>query len=145
DYAHITAPGVGIPGSWNDLAIQGGVNEYQPFGYIVEYGGLESDPSVSLSASTTIITPRIDQTISGISCGPGAMDLQATLINGVGEVFWFDAQDNLLHNGTDFTTPPLNETTTYYVMASPTLTGCFSGERLPVVATVLTVPPIHDG
>jgi len=145
DYAHITAPGVGISGSWNDLAIQGGVNEYQPFGYIVEYGGTKGDPPVSLSVSTRIITPRIDRTTSGTGCGPGTVDLHAIPVNGIGEVLWFDARDNLVHRGEDFTTPSLSETTTYYVLASPPGSGCVSGEKLPVVATVLTVPPINNG
>src|SRR5690606_33509320 len=58
-YAHITAPEIGIPGSWNDLPITGGDGHYQPFGFIVEYGGMEGDPLVDLSASTKITTPRI--------------------------------------------------------------------------------------
>ena len=41
DYAHITAPGVGIRGSWNDLSNTGSVSgDFQPKGYIVEYGGM---------------------------------------------------------------------------------------------------------
>jgi len=45
DYAHITASGVGIPGSWNDLSNTGGASgDYQPKGYIVEYGGMPGDP-----------------------------------------------------------------------------------------------------
>jgi hypothetical protein len=36
DYAHVTAPGVGIPGSWNDLSNTGSSSgDYQPKGYIV--------------------------------------------------------------------------------------------------------------
>jgi hypothetical protein len=45
DYAHITAPGVGITGSWNDLTNTGDpAGNYQPKGYIVEYGGMSGDP-----------------------------------------------------------------------------------------------------
>jgi len=37
DYAHVTAPGVGQPGSWNDLSATGASSgAYQPKGYIVE-------------------------------------------------------------------------------------------------------------
>ena len=40
DYAHITQPGVGIRGSWNDLSNTGDPSgNYQPKGYVVEYGG----------------------------------------------------------------------------------------------------------
>jgi hypothetical protein len=45
DYAHITAPGVGITGSWNDLTNTGDpAGNYQPKDYIVEYGGMSGDP-----------------------------------------------------------------------------------------------------
>ena len=41
DYAHVTAPGIGITGSWNDLQITGDPSgDYEPKGYIVEYGGM---------------------------------------------------------------------------------------------------------
>src|SRR5690606_21557842 len=99
DYAHITAPGVGIPGSWNDLPITGGVDDFQPFGFIVEYGGMDGDPLVDLSASTKITTPRILESTSAMSCGPGTVVLSATAVGGIGEPLWFDGQDNLLHTG----------------------------------------------
>lgn len=143
DYAHITAPGVGIPGSWNDLPIMGGDGDYQPFGYIVEYGGM-GEPALNLSASTKITTPGIDRTTSAISCGPGPVVLHATPVEGIGEVLWFDDQDNPLHTGEDFTTPSLNATTTYYVMASPISSGCVSGEKLPVRAIVRSIPEINN-
>ncbi|UWX54058.1 PA14 domain-containing protein [Maribacter litopenaei] len=55
DYAHITANGTGIDGSWNDLSNTGaGSGAYQPKGYVVEYGGMPGDPTVNVSASTTI-------------------------------------------------------------------------------------------
>ncbi len=61
DYAHITAPGVGVSGSWNDLPITGaGSGDYQPKGYVVEYGGTTGDPVLQISATTSItvgITP----------------------------------------------------------------------------------------
>src|SRR5690606_31517436 len=50
---HVTF-GVGTPGSWNDLPNIGGVNNYFPQGYIVEYGGMPDDPPVDISASTKI-------------------------------------------------------------------------------------------
>ncbi|MGK4566966.1 C-type lectin domain-containing protein [Flavobacterium sp. 3HN19-14] len=60
DYAHVTAPGVGIPGSWNDLSNTGdSTGNYQPKGYIVEYGGLPGDPTLNISTSTTITIPSI--------------------------------------------------------------------------------------
>lgn len=57
DYAHITAPNVGIRGAWNDLSNTGSTSgDYQPKGYIVEYGGTPGDPALDLSASTRIYT-----------------------------------------------------------------------------------------
>lgn len=57
DYAHITAPGVGAPGSWNDLSNTGAASgDYQPKGYLVEYGGMPGDPPGPNIAATTSIT-----------------------------------------------------------------------------------------
>jgi len=57
DYAHITAPGVGLDGSWNDLSNTGaGSGDYQPKGYLVEYGGMPGDPAFPDLAATTTIT-----------------------------------------------------------------------------------------
>jgi hypothetical protein len=58
NYAHITAPGVGITGSWNDLTNTGDPGNYQPKGYIVEYGGMSGDPVLKIAASTTITIPK---------------------------------------------------------------------------------------
>ena len=50
DYAHVTAVGVGITGSWNDLGNAGEVSgNYQPKGYIVEFGGTLGDPILNIS------------------------------------------------------------------------------------------------
>lgn len=63
-YAHITAPGVGRQGSWNDLSNTGGTSgDYQPKGYIVEYGGMPGDPEIDISAYTTIIVNPIFKNI----------------------------------------------------------------------------------
>ncbi len=57
DYAHITAPGVGLDGSWNDLSNTGAASgDYQPKGYLVEYGGMPGDPAAPNIAATTNIT-----------------------------------------------------------------------------------------
>ncbi len=55
DYAHITEDGTGIDGSWNDLSNTGAASgAYQPKGYVVEFGGTTGDPTINVSASTTI-------------------------------------------------------------------------------------------
>jgi hypothetical protein len=66
DYAHITAPGVGLPGSWNDLSNTGANSGvYQPKGYLVEYGGMPGDPPYpDLAATTTITVESVAPTAS---------------------------------------------------------------------------------
>lgn len=55
DYAHITDPSMGVTGTWNDLSVVGGSSGvYQPKGYVVEYGGTSGDPTLNISASTSI-------------------------------------------------------------------------------------------
>lgn len=43
------------PGQWNDLANEGGAGDYEPTGYIVEYGGLPGEPNVLETLSQTIV------------------------------------------------------------------------------------------
>jgi hypothetical protein len=113
DYAHITAPGVGITGSWNDLTISGEpTGNYQPKGYIVEYGGMPGDPILQISASTTITIFKLANPTNVSRCGSGSVILQATSTTGT--VNWYDAPSggNLLGSGNSFTTPIINTTTT---------------------------------
>lgn len=139
DYAHITAPGIGIPGSWNDLSNTGDTSgNYQPKGYIVEYGGMPGDPTLQISTSTTITIPKITNTTSSQRCGSGSLTLKAIATDGT--VNWFDAAvgGNLLATGDTYVTPNLTTTTTYYVDAG---TNC-TNPRTPVIATINTPPVI---
>jgi|GEM_PF-1037959 len=55
DYAHITHPNVNPNGSWNDLTNTGAdTGDYQPQGYVVEYGGMPGDAVLNITAVTTI-------------------------------------------------------------------------------------------
>ncbi|SHF22033.1 gliding motility-associated C-terminal domain-containing protein [Mariniphaga anaerophila] len=58
DYAHINANPESIPKSWNDLPNEGDKNNpggyYYPEGFIVEFGGMQGDPVVQLSATATV-------------------------------------------------------------------------------------------
>lgn len=142
DYAHVTAPGVGISGSWNDLSNMGATSgDYQPKGYIVEYGGTPGDPVLNLSASTKISVAAISATVSDSRCGDGTLNLSATATLGA-TVLWFDSltSTTVLNSGTDFTTPVLSATATYFVLAS--VNGCLSGKRMSIVATVYDIPTI---
>lgn len=142
DYAHITASGVGIPGSWNDL-VNGGdpdpSNPYYPRGYIVEYG-MPNDPHLNTSVTTKITIPTITNVTGVSSCGPSSVTLSATA--SIGDVIWFNSEtsNTILYTGEDFTTPTLNTSTTYYVLAS--VNGCLTGKRTPIIATINQIPTI---
>ncbi|WP_419212255.1 PA14 domain-containing protein [Maribacter sp. X9] len=64
DYAHINAPGTGFDGSWNDLSNTGAASgNYQPKGYLVEYGGTPGDPAPpQISAVTRIRVDNVNPT-----------------------------------------------------------------------------------
>ncbi|KIA87385.1 T9SS type B sorting domain-containing protein [Flavobacterium sp. AED] len=137
DYAHITEPGVGIKGSWNDLSDTGAISgSYQPKGYVVEYGGMQGDPTLQIATSTTITIPKITSTTPASRCGSGTVTLQATVSGGI--ISWYDApiNGNLLTTGNSYTTPPLTTSTTYYLDA-----GC-STSRTPITATINTIPTV---
>jgi gliding motility-associated-like protein len=135
DYAHVTAPGIGIAGSWNDLSNTGGLfGDYQPKGYIVEYGGMVAGDvnGIQISASTVLKISQINVTTPAPICGPGTVTLQATASNGT--VNWYDNTGNPLGTGNSYTTPTLLTTTTYYVDA-----GC-STARTPITVLVNPLP-----
>jgi hypothetical protein len=64
DYAHITHPNINPNGSWNDLPNAGGGGNYQPQGYVVEYGGTPGDPSLNITDVTTITVDNVAPTAS---------------------------------------------------------------------------------
>ncbi|WP_372746451.1 T9SS type B sorting domain-containing protein [Lutibacter sp.] len=141
DYAHVTAPGVGTSGSWNDLSNTGNTSgDYQPKGYIVEYGGMPGDPVLNISTSTTISIAEITATTPSSNCGTGNVTLSATASTGT--VIWFSAPTGgtKLWVGNTFTTT-ISTTTTYYAVASADGI-CDTGKRNAVIATIYTIPTI---
>lgn len=144
DYAHVTAPNVGIVGSWNDLPDTGDTDpnsDYHPQGFIVEYGGMPGDPVVDISASTQIHVAYLTSVTDATRCGQGTVTLQATPT--AGTVLWFDALTggNQVGSGISFTTPVLNSTTNYYALSS--VNGCTEGIRQEVTATILEMPDVQ--
>lgn len=144
DYAHVTAPNVGIIGSWNDLPNTGSTDptsDYHPQGFIVEYGGMPGDPIVDISASTQIQVTNLTSVSGTGRCGTGQVNLEATTT--AGTVLWFDAATggNLVGSGLTFTTPVLNSTTNYYALSS--VNGCTEGVRQVVTATILAMPEVQ--
>lgn len=141
DYAHITAPGVGIPGSWNDLTVNGEASgNYQPKGYIVEYGGMPGDPVLQISTSTTISIPKITAAVSQTRCGEGSVTLTATATNGTPKWYTTASGGTPIETSSSFTTPLLSETTIYYVDAFAV--GCNGGTRTAVTATINLIPTV---
>jgi hypothetical protein len=57
------------------------MGNYQPKGYIVEYGGTNDDPVLKIAASTTITIAQITNIVSSTRCGTG-ITLQATAAGG---------------------------------------------------------------
>lgn len=141
NYAHVTAPGVGITGSWNDLSNTGDTNgDYQPKGYIVEYGGMPGDPTLQISASTTITIPSITSSVSQSRCGDGSVTLTANASGGTIKWYTNATGGTPLATGNSFTTPNLTETTTYYIDAFEI--GCITGTRTSINATINQIPVV---
>lgn len=139
DFAHVTAPGVGQPGSWNDLSATGDTSgAYQPKGYIVEYGGMPGDPVLQVSTTSTITIPQITGTTNATRCGTGSVILQATA--NIGTVNWYTTATGGIpvFSGNSFTTPVLSASTNYYVDALAL--GCTAGNRIMVTATINALP-----
>jgi len=68
DYAHITHPNVNPNGSWNDLTNTGASSgNYQPQGYVVEYGGMPGDPTLNITATTNLAIDSTPPTASNPS------------------------------------------------------------------------------
>ena len=138
DYAHITQPGVGIRGSWNDLSNTGSTtpgNAYQPKGYVVEYGGSAGELPLEIAASTKITIPVVSALTPNPICDSGSFTINATATSGA-TINWYDQATGgtPLATGSSFTTPIINTTTTYYVDA-----GCESN-RKSVIAVVNKMP-----
>lgn len=139
DYAHITAPGVGILGSWNDLSNVGGASgDYQPKGYIVEYGGTPGDPILNIATSSILTIASITSSTPATRCGTGSVTLQAT--SNTGTVNWYSVPTGgtPIGNGNTFVTPNLTSTTIFY--ASANSGGCPDTSRVPVTASVTPIP-----
>ncbi|WP_084679076.1 T9SS type B sorting domain-containing protein [Flavobacterium reichenbachii] len=145
DYAHITQPGTGVRGSWNDLSNTGSLNSgdaYQPKGYIVEYGGMPGELPLNIAVSTKITIPEITSVSTPNSiCDSGSFTLNASATIGA-VINWYDAASGgtLLGTGNIYNTPVTNTTTTYYADA-----GCESN-RKSVTAVINKTPavPIAD-
>ncbi|WP_299103406.1 T9SS type B sorting domain-containing protein [uncultured Winogradskyella sp.] len=143
NYAHITDPSIGVSGSWNDLGNEGDINPgspYHPKGYIVEFGGLPNEPEINLSASSTLIMPRV--TSNPVSyCGEGFYNL--TVETSTDDVWWFENENATvpINSGLEYDVN-LNATTTFWLL--PAVQDCATNTRVPYTVTIFTNPEVSD-
>lgn len=98
---------------------------------------------IASSRTAVLATINTIPTLTGTPasrCGAGTLTLSAN--PSTGTVRWYDAATggNLLSTGSTFTTPSISSTTTYY--AETTSAESCTSTRIPVVATINTVPSI---
>ncbi len=138
DYAHITDPSIGNPGSWNDLSNEGDPSgPYQPQGYIVEFGGLPGEPEVSLSASLTMIMPQ--NNIDDVEACQGDT-FTVSVDSNADTLEWFatESSTEVLNTGQNYTTQ-VSTTTTFWVQ--PIYNDCQNLiDRIPVTVSVNSNP-----
>jgi gliding motility-associated-like protein len=139
DYAHVTASGVGILGSWNDLSNTGNPSgDYQPKGYIVEYGGTTGDPVLQIATSTTLTIPEITSITTSTRCGAGSVTLEA--VSNTGVVNWYNTSTggSFIGTGNSFSTPSITSDTVFYAVAHTA--NCSDFSRVAITAHVTPKP-----
>lgn len=102
-----------------------------------------SCPSIRVSVDAIISSQAADPTVTdGSRCGTGTVDISASSPDPVN---WYDSPGGtLLGSGSNFTTPSISSTTTYYAVAG--IPGCYSN-AVPVDAVVNPQPadPVVTG
>jgi gliding motility-associated-like protein len=133
-YAHIRPENLPNGGTWNDLPNEGTTGDYYPSGYFVEYGGMPGDPTLKISASTSMTIAETTVSTPAPICGSGTATLEASSTKTIN---WYEDPigGTPLETGTSFTTPTLTTDTTYYVD-----NGCLN--RIPITVTVNAIPTI---
>ena len=144
DFAHITAPGVGILGSWNDLGNAGeNSGAYQPKGYIVEYGGMPNDPVLEISSSTTITILSEPQLNTDIQiCEGDTWTINAQFPDG--SLNWYSdlTSTDVLFTGNTFTTTVLTQNTTFYYDYGCQSRNAIEIKVIPIPTIISTNNPI---
>ncbi len=88
--------------------------------------------TVVLTIEGTVAAPV---TTNGMNCGPGTVTLSGT---SAGTIYWYNVASGgtALGSGTNFTTPSISSTSTYYAQSGVT---CPSA-RVAVIATINSIP-----
>ena len=132
---NVTAPVTGFTYAWFDAA-NGGTNlgtgtslSVTPTATTTYY--LETRDGACTALSRTLSTVTVNDLPSApvaadvSRCGTGIVSLTATAAPGIG-LEWFDALGNSLTPGPNYTTPTINSTRVYTVVAINPSTGCTS-------------------
>lgn len=92
--------------------------------------------------TSNVLEPSITQILPSAKCGPGKLKLYAYATNNIGTVNWYNAASggSSIYTGTNYNTPTLSTTTTYYVDA--TLNGVTTNYRKPVLAEIFSIPEV---
>jgi gliding motility-associated-like protein len=111
--------------------------------YVQNSNGICSSPRTGVTVNVEPVFP-VPMASGQIICPQSGTTLSASATQGT--IQWYDAPTggNLLATGNTFTTPILNATTTYYILATD---GICSSTRVPVQVTLLPVtpPPVAPG
>ncbi len=117
------------------------------------YAQARNTTSGCLSFTRTPVTATVNANpvapgaVGAARCGTGTVDIAATA--GAGETIdWYAASSGgpvLLSGSTSFTTPSISVSTTYYAESRNTTSGCVSGTRTAVIATVNPNPITPGG
>ena len=104
--------------------------------------------SENIATGSAVVNPlpSVTGTTGNSRTGTGTVILSGTASSGA-TLDWYDAVSggNFLGSGTSFTTPSISTTTTYYLEARNTSTGCISTSRTTVIATVNQAITDTDG
>jgi hypothetical protein len=111
-----------IPGATAPTYIDMGVTSSTDYRVIILCNGVPvAGISPSAVASVVVSSPQILTTTDGVECGPGpvVVTLEATASVGA-DIFWYENETGGMPvgSGGTFNTPPINNTTIYYVAAS---------------------------
>jgi hypothetical protein len=134
--------------NWNDLRDG---NFSSVGGYVVEFGTWTDPANQTFTnfqtgfvthqiACSPATSPSAPNGVDGSRTLAGTVSLSATTSSGITADWYANATGgNVLSGGSgtlSFTTPSISATTTYYVQARNSSTGCVSSTRTAVVATV---------
>lgn len=109
--------------------------------YVVGINSGCSTPPVAVTA-TVVPTPSISSTTPASTCDAGVVTLTAVPSPSNAVIKWYDQAvfGSVLSTGNNFTTPLLNNTTTYYAEVSRN--GCTNSTRSAVQATINPLPNV---